>query len=207
MYYARTPLLDVPDQLVDKILAAVENKDLIPTKMQEYAQNYTLQGYSFKSDLHSEIINYSNYSEFFARVPDEPKLTLVIAKSRQDFPIHSDDRKLSSLTCCIKGSYELAWHVPAEEFNERVIVKPGNPPLYSNVLNLEMYHVVVNKKITKQAGVRLNPSESILFNNNAYHSAHGPNIDMTLIQFGFLNITQHELENIYNEWKLEKEIK
>jgi len=207
MYYARTPLLDVPDSLLYQILEAVENKDLIPTKMQEYSQYYTLQGYSFKSDLHNKIMNHSNYSEFFSRVPNEPKLTLVIARSRQDFPIHSDNLKVSSLTCCIKGSYELTWHVPAEEFNERVIVKPGNPPLYNNVLNQEMYHVVVNKKITKQAGIRLNPSESILFNNNAYHSAQGPDIDMTLIQFGFLNITQHEIENIYNEWKLEKENK
>jgi hypothetical protein len=207
MYYLRTPLLDVPHYLLDKITKAVENKNLTPTKMQEYSAFYSLQGFSFDAELHSEIMNHTSYRDFFSLVPDEPKLTLVIVKAKNNFPIHSDDLKRSSLTCCIKGNYELSWYVPDKELNEKVIIKDGDPPLYSNVLNHNMYQYTIDNKIIKKDSIMLDSCESILFNNNAYHSVCGKDIEMTLIQFGFLNITQRELENIYYKWKLEKENK
>jgi hypothetical protein len=207
MYYLRTPLLDVPQHLLDKIVNAIEDKNLIPTNMQEYSEFYSLEGFSFDANLHNEIMNHSNYCDFFSLVPDEPKLTLVIAKSKNNFPIHSDNLKRSSLTCCIKGNYELSWYVPDAELSERVIIKAGEPPLYSNVLNPNTHKLYIDNKIIKKDSVMLNSCESILFNHNTYHTVCGKDIDMTLIQFGFLNITQQELENIYNKWKLEKENK
>tara|TARA_R110000796_G_scaffold45937_6_gene111136 strand:+ start:25350 stop:25988 length:639 start_codon:yes stop_codon:yes gene_type:complete len=202
MYFRRVRRLDLPASLAERILNEVTSDRLIPTGMKESTPqdnpsvNYNLNGAQLNKKLSDDI--YSYYDEFLKMVPDAPKIIIKrITSTVGGIPAHTDKGQTSTFTCVISGGgAETIWYEPTADFLEKYREADGARHRYKKAVSAP------ESELRKVTSITLQPWEMILFDHNALHSVSNVQRDSERILFsiGFLNITQTELEDIYDEW-------
>ena len=229
MYFRRTRKLDLPINLQKEILSEINGNLLRPTGMDELANMPPLQqlldnivnlpperqptseeieykkalygatnlkGWELSEKLTADI--YKHYDSFLKMVPDDPKIFIkYIISSTGKFHLHCGKAQLSSLTCLIRGEGpETVWYEPKPEFYKKYRAPAGSK--HRNTKGINAYPPDA-ERITS---IKLKPWEMIFFDHNSLHEVEGifDGFDRILFSIGFLNITETELEDIYDEW-------
>lgn len=227
MFFRRVRHLDCPQWMRDEILYEINNNLITQTGMDESKNRVPLDqflaaslnkfnneqleyikdvydsnnitGWEPTPELRKKIYNY--YDSFFKLVPDEPKIIIKRIISQTDkFNLHCGRAQTSSLTCLIKGEGPTTvWHEPLPEFEHKFRSPPGTRHMNRKGLNP---YPPETQSITS---IRLRPWEMIFFDHNAIHQVQDfiPGMDRILFSIGFLNITETELEDIYDKWSVE----
>jgi hypothetical protein len=229
MFFRRIRRLDCPQWMRDELLFQINNDILTPTgmvdskyalsreqiiaiansvpeseKFSEEKLEYFLKstgtndltGWEPTTELRKKILNH--YDSFLRLVPDEPKIIIKrIISQTNKFNLHCGRAQVSSLTCLITGEGPVtAWYEPLPKFEYKFRSPPGTR--HMNKKGLSPYPPET-QMITS---IKMRPWEMILFDHNAIHQVENFQPDMTRILFsiGFLNITETELEDIYDRW-------
>lgn len=230
MYFRRVSKLDLPVDLRTRIVDEIDRGIITPTGMNElksrppweetverlkslpdhrrptdeqieYIKTFywatNIVGYEFSNELSADI--YKHYDSFFSMVPDEPKIIIkfVSAKTKeQTFNLHNGKLQTASLTCVIKGQGpETVWYEPKPEFFKKYRAPTGK---LRNIQGIIGYH----SEVERITSIKMNPWEMIFFDHNSLHEVEGvyEGLERILFSMCFLNITQTELEDIYDEW-------
>lgn len=155
-----------------------------------------ITGWEPTANLRKKI--YDHYNSFLKMVPDKPKIIIKRIMSETDkFNLHCDKLQTSSLTCLIRGEGPVTlWYEPLPEFEHKFRSPPGTRHMNRKGLNS---YPPETQLITS---IRMRPWEMIFFDHNAVHQVENLVLGMERILFsiGFLNITETELEDIYDRW-------
>ena len=204
MYFRRVRKLDVPELIQKKLLQEWESGTVIPTSRSGpdhiAGSNFQLTvvaAYRPSTTLEQEI--YAHYQDFLNLVPDEPKIFIKkILSGGSYIPPHSDKSQTASIQCVIKTDTNVltSWHEP--NANVAHLYQTTDNARYKNTKGIDKLPLSHSSMIT---GVRMAPWEMVLFDHNAFHSVEFvPNMERVLFSIGFLNITETELEDIYDQW-------
>ena len=229
MYFRRIRKLDIPVDLRTRIVDEIDNRAIVPTGMNqlknkppweetfkffkslpdnrkmsdehiEYIKSIyetvNLVGFELSKELTADV--YKHYDSFLSMVPDEPKITIkFVSSTTGKFTLHTGADVTASLTCVIKGhGPETIWYEPKPEFLEKHRSPKGTR--HRNFKGLVGYY----PEVEKVTSIKLNPWEMIFFDHNSLHGVEDlpAGFERILFSIGFLNITETELEDIYDEW-------
>ena len=204
MYFRRVRKLDVPELIQKKLLQEWESGTVIPTSRSGpdhiAGSNFQLTvvaAYCLIETLEQEI--YAHYQDFLNLVPDEPKIFIKkILSGGSYIAPHSDKAQTASIQCVIKTDTDVltSWHEP--NTNVAHLYQTTDNARYKNTKGIDKLPLGHSSMIT---GIRMAPWEMVLFDHNAFHSVEFvPNMERVLFSIGFLNITETELEDIYDQW-------
>ena len=229
MFFRRTRHLDCPQWMRDEIVEEIDQQLITSTGMDERKMMGSLEDILakiktmpeaqrpsaehleyFKSAFNTNNITgweptanlrkkiYDHYDSFLKMVPDEPKIIIKRVMSESDkFNIHCGKLQTSSLTCLIRGEGPVTvWYEPLPEFEHKFRSPPGTRHMNRKGLNP---YPPEAQMITS---IRMRPWEMIFFDHNAVHQVENfaPGMERILFSIGFLNITETELEDIYDRW-------
>ena len=232
MFFRRVRHLDCPQWMRDQLLHEIDNNLITPTGMDDrknmpsiedvlakidtmpaeqrpsvehieyFKRTYNttnITGWEPSPELSKKIYDY--YSTFFRMVDDEPKIIIKrIISDTDKFNLHCGKAQTASLTCLIRGTGpNTVWYEPLPEFEHKFRSPPGTRHMNRKGLNP---YPPETQSITS---IRMRPWEMIFFDHNAIHQVEDfiPGMDRILFSIGFLNITETELEDIYDKWSVE----
>ena len=229
MYFRRIRKLDLPVNLRNRIVDEIDNRVIVPTGMNEdknrpawedvlkyidslpdnrkpseehvaYLKSIygttNLVGFQLSKDLTAAV--YGHYDSFLRMVPDEPKIIIKFVSSQNGkFNLHCGKDQTASLTCLIRGyGPETVWYESKPDFFHKYRAPAG-----SHLRNIKGL-IAHPPEVDKVTSIRLSPWEMIFFDHNSLHEVEDipAGFERILFSIGFLNITETELEDIYDEW-------
>ena len=227
MYFKRIRKLDLPENLRDRLVDEIDTGKLVPTGMNDretfppwevalqmlksnpetYSEDNieyfkkiykttNIVGWQPSADLSKDI--YKHYDSFFKMVPDEPKIIIkYVSSDNGKFNLHCGKLQTASLTCLIRGyGPETVWYKPKPEFEKKYRSPKGTRHINNKGMS------GFPPEVEKVTSIRLSPWEMIFFDHNSLHEVEGifEGFERILFSIGFLNITETELEDIYDEW-------
>lgn len=176
---------------LDQILTKVQHRPEVANYIQNNYGTSNITGWALSKDLSDKI--YQHYHSFLSMIDDEPKIVIKnLTSETGSFWIHSDRAQVSTMTCVIRSndSAITQWYEPiGSQKTSKVQHNRKGASLYPG--DAEMV-----------AEIQLKPWEMILFNNHGYHGVSNLALNSARMLFtiGFLNITEAELEDIYDCW-------
>ena len=193
MYFKRVDRLDLPKSAQIKLLQEWES-NLLP----QTSRGISVTQYCPTQILQQEI--YAYCQSFLDLVPDVPKMFIKKIHSKYSRIVpHTDKAQTASITCVINTDaiVDTVWYESVTEFEHLY----QNPDLkYKNIKGIDS---LPDSHTTVVASTKLKPWEMTLFDHNSFHSVEDfvPDMERVLFSIGFLNISEHDLENIYDQWE------